>query len=295
MIRHAAPRHCPGPLPPQKPRIALPEGACDTHVHVLGPYDQFAMVEAREYTAPEAPVEMLRATLDTLGLARCVIVHVVAHGEDVSVTLDALQQLDGRARGIAIMRPGVTDAELRAWHEAGIRGIRLTPLFGGEPSFDHLRTLAERIAPLGWHMLYMPSGQKSWAEIGPRLPDLPVEVVLDHFAWRGWDVAEGTDQPGFRLLLDLAKSGRCWVKLAGPSRFGKSPAPEHADTQPYARALIAARPDRMIWGTDWPHVRVWDYPMPDDAALADLLAEWAPDAATRKAILADNPAKLYGF
>jgi 2-pyrone-4,6-dicarboxylate lactonase len=288
-------RPCPGPLPPRSPRIAPPEGACDTHVHVIGPYDRFAMTEAREYTAPEAPVAKLRAMLDTLGLARCVIVHVVAHGEDVSVTLDACRQLGDRARGIAIMRKDVTDAELRDWHAAGIRGVRLTPLFGGEPTFDHLRALAGRIAPLGWHMLYMPSGAKSWAEIGPRLPDLPVEVVLDHFAWRGWDIAGGPGQPGFKLLLDLAKSGRCWVKLAGPSRFGRSPAPEHADVLRYARALIAASPGRMIWGTDWPHVRVWDYPMPDDAALVDLLAEWAPDAATRRAILTDNPARLYGF
>ncbi len=291
------PRPCPGPLPPRAPRLALPAGACDTHVHVLGPYDRFAMQPHREYTAPEAPVAKLRDMLDMLGRARCVIVHVVAHGEDVSVTLDALGVLGERARGIAIMRPDMTDAELESWHAAGIRGVRLTPLFGGEPSFEDLRRLAARIAPLGWHILYMPSNKASWAEIGPRLRDLPIEVVLDHFAWRGWDVADprGTDQPGFKLLMELAKSGRCWVKLAGPSRFGKSPAPQHADVLPYASALIEARPDRMIWGTDWPHVRVWDYPMPDDAALVELLADWAPDAATRHAILVDNPARLYGF
>jgi 2-pyrone-4,6-dicarboxylate lactonase len=289
------PRPCPGPLAPRAPRVSLPPGACDTHVHVLGPYDRFAMQPHREYTAPEAPVAKLRAMLDTLGLARCVIVHVVAHGEDVSVTLDACRALGDRARGIAILKPDTTDAELDRMHAGGIRGIRPTPLFGEEPTIDTLRALATRIARLGWHMLYMPSSPEAWAEIGPRLPDLPVEIVLDHFAWRGWDVAKGQDQPGFRLLLDLARSGRCWVKLAGPSRFGKSPAPAHTDAAPYARALIEVRPDRMIWGTDWPHVRVWDYPMPDDAALVDLLAEWAPDAATRRTILTDNPAKLYGF
>lgn len=288
-------RPCPGPNPPRKPRIALPAGVCDSHVHVLGPYDRFPMAEDRGYTAPEATAVTLRHVMDTLGIARCVIVHVTAHGDDLAVTLDALGQLGPRARAIAIVRPDTSEAGLERMHEAGIRGVRLTPLHGEESSFDDILALARRIARLGWHLVYMPSGRESWTKIGPRLPDLPVEVVLDHFAWRGFDVAAGIDQPGFGILLDLARSGRCWVKLAGPDRFSRAGAPGYEDALPYARALVAARPDRLIWGSDWPHVRHWDDPVPDDAALLDLLAEWAPDAGVRRAILTDNPAKLYGF
>jgi predicted TIM-barrel fold metal-dependent hydrolase len=253
------------------------------------------MAADRGYTAPEATAAMLGQVLDTLGIARCVIVHVTAHGDDLAVTLDALGQLGPRARGVAIMRPDMSDASLDRMHAAGIRGVRLTPLHGEEATYDGILALTRRIARLGWHLVYMPSGRESWAEIGPRLPDLPVEVVLDHFAWRGFDIGAGVDQPGFRILLDLARSGRCWIKLAGPDRFSRAGAPGYTDVLPYARALVAARPDRLIWGSDWPHVRHWDDPVPDDAALLDLLAEWAPDAAVRRTILTDNPIGLYGF
>lgn len=290
-------RPCPGPLPPRKPRNALPQGACDTHVHILGPYAQFPQAPDRGYTAPEAPVDKLRQMMDTLGLARCVIVHVTAHGDDLRVTLDALRQLRPNARGIAIFNPNTADLEMNLLHQDGIRGIRLTPLIGDDPTFEDLERLTKRIARLNWHLVLMPASPQSWLKLAPRLSDLPVEVVLDHFAWRGWDIADssGVNQPGFRALVDAAKTGRCWVKLAGPERFGKSAAPRHADVLPYARALVEAQPDRLIWGSDWPHVRSWDHPVPDDAALVELLAEWIPDETIRNRVLVDNPARLYGF
>jgi predicted TIM-barrel fold metal-dependent hydrolase len=246
-------------------------------VHILGPYDQFPQDPKRGYTAPEAPVAKLRAQMETLGFARVVIVHVTAHGEELRVTLDALRQLRPNARGIAI--------------------LNLTPLMGDDPNYEDIEALTKRIARLNWHLVLMPASQESFRKLAPRLKDLPVEVVLDHFAWRGWDIADpsGVHQPGFRAVLDALASGRIWVKLAGPSRFGKSPAPNHADVQPYARALVEARPDRLLWGSDWPHVRCWDHPVPDDAALVELLAEWIPDEATRNQVLVDNPARLYGF
>jgi predicted TIM-barrel fold metal-dependent hydrolase len=182
-------------------------------------------------------------------------------------------------------------------HAEGIRGIRLTPLMGDDPSYDDIEKLTKRMARLNWHLVLMPASPQSFLKLAPRLKDLPVEVVLDHFAWRGWDIADpsGVRQPGFKAVLDALGSGRIWVKLAGPSRFGKSPAPKHEDVLPYARALVESRPDRLLWGSDWPHVRCWDHPVPDDAALIELLAEWIPDEATRKQVLVDNPVKLYGF
>jgi predicted TIM-barrel fold metal-dependent hydrolase len=290
-------RPCPGPLPPRKPAVALPPGACDTHVHILGPYDMFPMVEDRGYTAPEAPVAKLKEMMATLGLSRCVIVHVTAHGDQLRVTLDALRQLRPNARGIAVFDPNTADLEMNLMHAGGIRGIRLTPLMGDDPSYEDLERLAKRIARLDWHLVLMPSGRESWRKLAPRLKDLPVEVVLDHFAWRGWDIADpsGVKQPGFQAVLEAAKSGRCWVKLAGPERFDLSHDPQHPNVRRYAEALIEAAPDRLIWGSDWPHVRCWDHPVPDDAGLVELLAGWIPDSALRNRILVDNPARLYGF
>ena len=290
-------RPCPGPLPPRKPSIDIPAGACDTHVHILGPYLQFPQAPDRGYTAPEATVAKLRDTMGTLGLSRCVIVHATAHGNDLRVTLDALRQLRPNARGIAILPPRTADPGLNMLHADGIRGVRLTPLMGDDPDYDEIEKLCARIARLGWHLVFAPSGPAAWLKVAPQLADLPVEVVIDHFAWRGWDVADpsGVRQPGFGALIAAARSGRCWVKLAGAERFSRRPPPHHEDMLPYARALIEARPDRIVWGSDWPHVRSWDHPVPDDAALLELLADWAPEAAVRQAILVDNPAHLYGF
>ncbi len=287
---------CPGPLAPTKPKLVLPAAACDTHVHVLGPYDRYPMIEERGYTAPEAPVEKLAAFLDTMGLERCVIAHVTAHGLDMSVTLDAIAALDGRARGVAMLAADVADDELDRLHAGGIRGVRLTPLFGDEVTPAAIERLCARIARLGWHLVYAPHDIAGWLDIAPRLAGLPVDVVVDHLAWRGWSVDDeaGTDQPGFRAVIDVLAAGNCWLKLAAPHRYYKGDAPWPRVT-PYARAMVAARPDRLIWGSDWPHVRVWDHPMPDDSDLVDWIGEWAADEATRKLILVDNPAQLYGF
>ncbi len=287
-------RPCPGPLPPTRPKFVLPPGACDTHVHVLGPYEKYPLSPDRSYTAPEAPVEKLAAFLDAMGTDRVVIAHVTAQGTDMSVTLDAIRELGERARGFAILGSDVSDAELRHMHDGGIRGTRLTPLFGAEVTAETLDETARKIAPFGWHLVYAPSGPAQWLDLAPRLSTLPCDVVIDHMAWRGYTLDGGLDQPGFRALLDALATGRCWLKLAAQHRYSKTVAP-YPDLAPYVAAVLEARPDRIVWATDWPHVRAWDEAMPADADLVDWILEWGLDEATRNRILVDNPAVLYGF
>ncbi len=287
-------RPCPGPLPPTRPKLVLPPGACDTHVHVLGPYEKYPLSPARTYTAPEAPVEKLAGFLDAMGCERVVIAHVTAHGTDMSVTLDAIRHLGARARGFAIMEPDVSDAALKRLHDGGIRGTRLTPLFGDEVTAETLTETARRIAPLGWHLVYAPSSVAQWLDLAPRLGALPCDVLIDDMAWRGYTVAGDLDQAGFRALLDALATGRCWLKLAAPHRYSRQP-PPHADLAPFVAAVLDARPDRMVWATDWPHVRVWDEAMPEDADLVDWISDWDLDDAARRRILVENPATLYGF
>jgi predicted TIM-barrel fold metal-dependent hydrolase len=252
------------------------------------------MIADRGYTAPAAPVAALAAFLDTMGLERAVIAHVTAHGLDMSVTLDAIAALDGRARGIAMVAPEVSDDALDRLHAGGIRGVRLTPLFGAAVTFEALERMGRRIARLGWHLVYAPPDRAAWLEAAPRLSALPVEVVVDHLAWRGWRAGDGLDQPGFRALLDAVAADRCWVKIAAPERYSGQPAP-WADVAGHVRALVEARPERLIWGSDWPHVRAWDHAMPNDADLVDWIEAWGASEATLRRILVDNPATLYGF
>ena len=252
------------------------------------------MSPARTYTAPEAPVDKLQAFLDAIGADRVVIAHVTAHGTDMSVTLNAIRVLGERARGFAILEPDVSDGELERLHDGGIRGTRLTPLHGAEVTAETLVDTANRIAPLGWHVVYAPSGVAQWLDLAPRLAALACDVLIDHMAWRGYALDGGLDQPGFRALLDALATGRCWLKLAAPHRYSKS-APPYPDLAPYVGAVLEARPDRIVWASDWPHVRVWDAPMPNDADLVDWILDWGLDEATRHRILVDNPAALYGF
>jgi 2-pyrone-4,6-dicarboxylate lactonase len=288
-------RPCPGPLPPMRPRQVPPQGTCDTHVHVIGPYARYPLVEDRAYTAPEAPVSMLRAHLNALGVTRVVVVHVTVCGLDLSVTLDAIRELGDCARGIAIVDPGIKDGELERLNACGIRGVRFSHLSEERHGFESLTLLARRITPFGWHVQFSPIDLAHWLEVGPHLPELPTDVVVDHMAWRAWNTAEGLGQPGFRLLIELVASGRVWVKVAAPQRYSNTGGPPFADVNPYAHSLIKARPDRMLWGTDWPHVTAWNHPMPRDADLLDWVLEWPIDDAIKHAMLVGNPAHLYGF
>lgn len=285
-------RPCPGPLPPKRPRYRAPAGACDTHAHIFGPYERFPLAADRQYSPPEAPVADYAQLLDTLGIERCVIVQPSSYATDNAAIADALGRLGTRSRGIAMVEPDEGDAELDRLNAQGFRGVRLTPgLRGGDP-LTAVEALAPRLGRLGWHVDLMIDGPRDGAGLLPRLGALGVELVLDHFAQ--FTPAAGLGHPGFAALMDLLGTGRAWVKLSCADRLSPSGAP-FADMAPLARALIDARPDRMLWGTDWPHVAHWDQPIPADCDLLDWTESWGIDSTTARRILVDNPAALYGF
>ncbi len=233
--------------------------------------------------------------LGALGLERAVLVQPSVYARDNTVLVDALARSGGRFRGVAVVGPAVPDLELARLHARGVRGLRVNVvdvpgrLPGALPMAD-LRALAARIAPLGWHLELLLHVDE-FPELDRALAGFPVDVVLGHLGYM--KTARGLDDPGFRALARLLRGGRCWVKLTGPYRISAAPLP-YADVVPFARALAEARADRLLWGSDWPHVMLKGA-MPNDADLVDLLADWLPDEALRARVLVDNPAALYGF
>ena len=281
---------CPGPLPPSPPRLKAPPGACDTHMHVFGPFDKYPLAENRSYTCPPSTAEDYEALQRTLGIDRCVVVHGSANGAKLDVTTDALARWGDKARGVGVVDADVTEDRIAEMDRAGYRAVRLTTFLRGGLTFDHLESIAERIAPFGWHVQVFTSHASEMAEIAPRLARLPIDVVVDHIGHAR--PGDGLDHPGFRALCDLVRDGRCWVKLSAAYRLSEESVP-WADCTPYARALIDLRPDRMLWATDWPHVMVRDYPMPQTADTLDWALEWGVDEKTLKTILVDNPTALF--
>jgi predicted TIM-barrel fold metal-dependent hydrolase len=277
------------------PDYVAPAGACDSHFHIFGPYDRFPLSAARGYTPPEALVADYLRMRTTLRLSRSVIVQPSVYGADNECTLDAIQHLGGtaRCRAVAVIdegAPGGFDgAHLRRMHEAGVRGVRFNVVDGGGPDVAEMERISRLIAPLGWHIqLFLPSSGLVGAL--PVLQGLPVEIVIDHLGRA--DPARGLDDPAFQALLRLLDGGRAWVKLSGYLSSALS-AP-FADVAPFVQKLVAIRPDRLVWGSNWPHpVRYRD--MPNDGDLLDALATWISDEATMRRILVANPARLYGF
>lgn len=278
----------PAPAPPE--RFTPPAGSCDCHAHVFGPVERYPYAESRSYTPPDALPERYARLLETLGLARGVLVQPSVYGTDNRNVLDALAADPQRYRGVVVVGPELPEAELRRMHALGVRGVRFNVLSGGGLALDGLERMAARLAPLGWH-LQLFVDLPALAELESRLAVLPVPVVVDHmgFVQAGMPL----DDPGFLALLRLVEGG-AWVKLSGAYRLTTQPLP-YADVAPYARALVAANPERMIWGSDWPHPHYTAHPMPEDGALLDALADWTPDEPVRNAILAANPARLYDF
>lgn len=285
-----------------------PPGSCDCHVHVFPDPAKFPFFEKRIYTPPVATADDLLALQKALKLDRVVIVQPSVYGTDNSATLDGIRQLGpARARGVAVIGPQTTAKELDQMAEGGIRGIRVNLETGGttDPEVAK-RTLAgavKQIEGRGWHLQIYASLPMVTALKG-ELGGLKLPVVFDHFA--GADAAKGVDQPGFDAVLDLVTSGRAYMKVSGAYRASRTGAPDYPSVAPFAKALVAANPDRIVWGSDWPHPD--SYPTPgrkatdlapalpiDDGRVLNLLAEWVPDAATRRKVLVDNPARLYGF
>lgn len=235
----------------------------------------------------DATPEHYRAFQKTIGTVRCVVVQPSVYGYDNRPTLAGLAALGDAARGVVVVPPGVTDAELERLHAAGVRGVRFNLVQAGGLKLTDAEGMAPRLHALGWHIQFqLPRGG-----IAPALDvlsKLPGRMVFDHMG-----LVAGIDDPGMHGLLNLLETGRVWIKLSGPYIHAVDPASDYANRLPIARRFVQTAPERMVWASDWPHAT--ETKKPDDAALFDLLADWAPDEKIRRAVLVDNPAELYGF
>ncbi len=268
----------------------MPQGACDCHAHVIGPVETYPYVDERSYTPPAANLEAYHELHQVLGIQRAVIVQPSVHGTDNRVTLEAVASYDGPCRGVAVVDETISDAELRAMHECGVRGLRLNVLFGGGVGLQAMEPLAQRVADLGWHLQLLLDATHM-EELAPRIRALPVPVVVDHMGHM--NVSRGLEAPGFQALVGLVQEGRCWIKLSGNYRLS-SARPYYEDVIPFARRLIEAAPQHMIWGTDWPHPALNAF-MPNDGDLLNALHDYAPEPELKRAILVENPTRLYDF
>jgi predicted TIM-barrel fold metal-dependent hydrolase len=272
----------------------MPRNACDTHAHICGPMERHPYAERRVYTPPDALLPAYRRMLDSLGVERAVLVQPSVYGTDNTVMLEAVAQWGPRGRGVAVVDDHVSDAELERLHHAGVRGVRINVVDVAEDkgviAMAPIAKLASRIKRYGWHVEFLMHADE-FPELDKTFADFPVDIVLGHLGYMRTD--KGLEEAGFQALLRLMKRGKAWVKLTGPYRISTQTLP-HRDTNAFAHALLAAAPERIVWGTDWPHVMVKGT-MPNDGALADLLLDWVPDAVLREQVLVANPAKLYGF
>ena len=289
---------CAPPRPASRPKHAPPPGACDCHCHVFGPADKFPYAADRSYTPPDAPLEKYLAMLAIVGMSRGVLVQGSAHGADNSALLDALAREPTRLRGVAVADATVPAAELKRWHALGVRGLRFNHFFRdgqlhyrGGITLDAARKLAPVMHELGWH-LQLWIDVKDLPDTIPILKAIGLPVVIDHMGRT--DARAGTGTPGFQSLLRLVGDDGCWVKVSGAHRLSER-APDYPDARPFYEALVRANPERLVWGSDWPHPRMDEALMPDAGRLYDLFHAWTPEADTRRRILVSNAAKLYGF
>ena len=280
---------CLGPHPdPSGPtRFRVPPGAADCHAHVIGLPPEHPFVDARSYTPPAATPEAYLAMLDATGMTYGVLIQVSVHGTDNRLLLQTLRANPKRLRGIAVLPLGLRDREYQEAQDAGVLGLRLNVLYGSGVGLDELPSYGALCRDMGWHLQFLIDAREL-PSLAPRLARLPVPIVMDHMGH--FPAAAGILEPGFQTLLSMVRDG-AWVKLSGAYRLAPPP---YADAAPLARALLAVGRDRCVWGSDWPDVAMWEC-MPHSAELLDLIADWAPDEATRAAILVHNPARLYGF
>ena len=277
---------------PSRPTFGAPPGAVDAHCHVFGPGARFPFAAERKYTPCDAPKEKLWALRDFLGFERNVLIQATCHGADNRALVDALLDADGRARGVATVGSGITDEELRRLDAAGVRGIRfnfLRRLVDVTPR-EVLAELAHRVAPLGWHVvIYFEAADLP--ELYDFFASLPTTVVVDHMGRP--DVSQTVDGPGFGLFVRLMReNANVWSKVSCPERLSITGAPGYDDVVPFARRLVEEFPDRVLWGTDWPHPNLRSH-MPDDGQLVDLIPRLAPSVELRRRLLVDNPQRLY--
>ena len=281
-----------GPDPnPKAPKLAAPPGACDSHIHLFGPAGKYPFASDSPYTSRDALPETFIALQGKLGLGRAVIVSPGGYGRNYQMLADTLARFPDRFRGIALMPDDTSAAEFARLTKLGVRGLRQMSAKRGSHVPNFSPEAARRAAEHGWHVQFYPHGTDI-TDYADKLLALPNTIVLDHFA--SVPAAGGVDQPAVKAVLRMLDSGRVWLKLSGPMRCTAQNVP-YPDVTPLARAFVRHAPERMVWGTDWPHVNLDGREMPNDGDLLDLLAEWVPDAATRKRILVDNACALYGF
>jgi len=273
----------------EPPKLKAPPNACDCHMHI---YDsRFPVAPNAKLRPPDATIDAYRLLQKRMGTTRNVVVTPSTYGTDNSCTLDAIAKLGLTARGVAVVDTSVSDAELKRLNDLGVRGIRFNLVQSGATTVDMLEPLSKRVNDLGWHVqIHMLGGQI--VETADLLERLPSPIVFDHMA-RIPEPA-GVNDPAFATVLKLLDKGRTWVKLSGAYMDTRTGPPDYADVSKVARAYVKAAPERMVWGSDWPHPTEHADRKPDDAILFDLLSDWAPDEAIRNRILVDNPAALYG-
>ena len=276
---------------PKTPKLRCPPGACDAHHHLFGPKEKYPFSPDTPSISDDALPEHHIALQDKLGLTRGVIVNSAAYGHDYSHVADTLARFPGRFRGIALPPEDMSETEFARLTRLGVRGLRFFSDKRGTHQPKISPSLATRAFEHGWHVQFFPA-TGDIVDYEKRLLDLPNTIVLDHFA--AVPSADGTDQPAFKTLLRMLDTGRVWIKLSGPMRISTYE-PPYPDVTPLARALVAHAPERLVWGTDWPHVNMNERVMPNDGDLLDLMLDWVPDEAVRNRILADNPCALYGF
>jgi 2-pyrone-4,6-dicarboxylate lactonase len=277
---------------PSKPTFRLPAGAVDAHCHVFGPGEVFPYAPQRKYTPCDAPKEKLWELRDYLGFERNVIVQATCHGADNRALVDALRDSQGRAKGVATVQPDISDAALRELDAAGVRGVRFNFVKRLVDSTPHqvLQAIAARIRPLGWHIVIYFEAQ-DLPELYDFIASLPTIVVVDHMGRP--DVTQPLTAPGFQLFVKLMRDhNNIWSKVSGAERLSRSGPPGYDDFVPFARRIVETFPDRVLWGTDWPHPNLKTH-MPDDGQLVDLLPRIAPTQLLRQKLLVDNPMRLY--
>ena len=284
------------------PSFEVPSGACDCHTHIFGPAERFPFSAKRLYTPGPASIADLEAMHRALHIERVVVVHPSPYGADNSCTVDAVRKLGNRARGVAVIDDTISDAMLADMHAAGVRGVRVNLESYGESdpavARRHLQHAAERVAPLGWHVQTY-TNLAILAALHDTILKLPTTLVVDHFGRP--QAALGITQSGFEQFLALLRSGKIYVKISAPYRISQQP--HYSDAAPIARAIIAANPDRIVWGSDWPHpgaakrdpAVIEPFRPEDNGQALNRLAEWTKDRTEVQKILVDNPARLYKF
>jgi len=285
----------PGCMPPdantRTPSFKVPPGTCDSHCHIFGPHAQFPYAANASYWPPDADKHALKRVHDLLGIKRAVLVQASCHGTDNSAMLDAIRTSNGNYRGVCIVDDSFNERDLQELHDSGVRGVRFGFVrhLGGAPDLEMMTAVLDRIKPLGWHLVIHVNAEDviRYRDFFDRLD---MDIVVDHMG--RVPASEGVEQQAYRILLECMQRENWWVKVCGAERI--SIAPPFYDAIPYAQGLLDVAPDRVLWGTDYPHPNIKKH-MPNDADLVDLVPLIARDETTRHKLLVENPARLYGF